>query len=179
MHSPLANDFIAGLEQLHSPELFWKDRCDNELKPLMKAPVAQRDKVAVARVCQQIHAELLNYRSWAEGSESSAALYSTPSLDKGPLQRKFAQVSTSYHYQMMEVTVVCLQDYMKKIEGKFGQDGTDILSKTLNEYTGVVNGLYEEMKQRLKTGPALLKDYSPWLDAFQANKYPETLEIPG
>ena len=91
MHSPLADNFIAGLEQLHSPELLWKERCDTELKPLMNTSMMQRDKKAIARVCQQMHAELLNYRSW-EGGGSSAGLYGTPSLDKGPLQRKFAQV---------------------------------------------------------------------------------------
>lgn len=91
MHSPLADNFIAGLEQLDFPELLWKDQCDNELKPLMDTTLMQRDKGAISRVCQQMHAELLDYRSW-EGGGSSAGLYGTSSLSKGPLQRKFAQV---------------------------------------------------------------------------------------
>ena len=49
------------------------------------------------------------------------------------------------------------------------------------EFTNFYNSLYDLMRPGLNktTGPGLLKDYSPWLQNFQANEYSEAIEIPG
>lgn len=72
-----------------------------------------------------------------------------------------------------------LQNYLKEVEKKFGREGSNLLTMTLNGYSAVVNDLFEKMKKGMSHGPALLKDYSPWLDAFQASNHHEALEIPG
>ena len=67
------------------------------------------------------------------------------------------------------------------MEQKFGKDGSKILNMNLSQFVSNVKELYEPMQTDLKKqGPGhLLKEYSPWLETFQPNNYPETLEIPG
>jgi hypothetical protein len=49
------------------------------------------------------------------------------------------------------------------------------------DFTNFCNSLFDQMRPGLNrtTGPGLLKDYSPWLQNFQANQYSEAIEIPG
>lgn len=49
------------------------------------------------------------------------------------------------------------------------------------DFSSHVTKLFDQMKPVLTktTGAGLLKDYSPWLAAFQANHYSEHIEIPG
>ena len=70
---------------------------------------------------------------------------------------------------------------MKKIEDKFGKDGAKLHKMQAKEFTNLCSSLFEQMRNGLNrtTGSALLKDYSPWLQNFQANQYYEAIEIPG
>ena len=70
---------------------------------------------------------------------------------------------------------------MKKIEDKFGKDGAKLHNMQLKDFTNFYNSLFDQMKPALNktTGSALMKDYSPWLQNFQANQYSELIEIPG
>ena len=74
-----------------------------------------------------------------------------------------------------------MQNYVKKMEQKFGKDGSKIINMKLSQFTSNVNELFNPMRSDLKSqeGSSLLKEYSPWLETFQSNNYPETLEIPG
>ena len=49
------------------------------------------------------------------------------------------------------------------------------------QFSKHVAGLYDNMKQSLRKqeGQNLLKEYSPWLDSFQASDYTQTIEVPG
>ena len=73
------------------------------------------------------------------------------------------------------------QDYLKKIEERFGKDGSKLFKMAGKDFINQFNMLYESMKVGLNktTGAGLLKDYSPWLSNFQANTYSEIIEIPG
>ena len=44
--------------------------------------------------------------------------------------------------------------------------------------SGVYTKMNDEVRKR-KSGPALLKQYSPWLSEFQSSNYQQVLEIPG
>ena len=73
------------------------------------------------------------------------------------------------------------QDYVKKLEDIFGRDGSKLAKMKLAELNSHFNPLFESMRVGLNktTGKGLLKEYSPWLHNFQANVYPESIEIPG
>ena len=76
----------------------------------------------------------------------------------------------------------CLrQDYKKKIEEVFGSDGSRLVQMKPSQFNSHYSKLFEPMKERLgrTTGPALLKDYSPWLHDFQAGDRTSRLEVPG
>ena len=77
--------------------------------------------------------------------------------------------------------VIRIQDFLKKIEEKFGKDGAKLHNMQLKDFTNFYSSLFEQMKMGLNktTGAALMKDYSPWLQNFQANQYSKTIEIPG
>ena len=81
--SPLIDDFVAGLEQLNSPELLWKDRCDMELKPLMQS--SQRNREVIAKIWQEIYTDMFDHRTWDSSHPHSTS--------RGQLAKKFAQVS--------------------------------------------------------------------------------------
>ena len=70
---------------------------------------------------------------------------------------------------------------MKKVEEKFGKDGAKLHKMALKDFTSLYTSLFEQMRPGLNrtTGAALMKDYSPWLQSFQANQYSEVIEIPG
>lgn len=74
-----------------------------------------------------------------------------------------------------------LQDYVRKIEDKFGKGGTKLITMTPTQFTTALNNVYIDMKEGLhKFSPtALLKDYSPWLDTFQQDDYSYMIEVPG
>jgi hypothetical protein len=40
-------------------------------------------------------------------------------------------------------------------------------------------GICEELGKTPLTDPKLLKEYSPWLDSFQASNFSHKMEIPG
>ena len=63
----------------------------------------------------------------------------------------------------------------------FGKDGSKIHDMSISQFNKGVGPLYEGMKQNLnkQNGPGLLKEYSPWLDAFQISDYPQVIEVPG
>ena len=77
--------------------------------------------------------------------------------------------------------IVLLKEFLKKIEEKFGKDGAKLHKMTNKEFTAFCNSLFDQMRPGLNktTGAALMKDYSPWLQNFQANQYSEVIEIPG
>ena len=56
-----------------------------------------------------------------------------------------------------------------------------LLQMKSKDFAGATKVLYDGMRQNLmkSSGPGLLKEYSPWLQNFQANSYAETIEIPG
>lgn len=70
---------------------------------------------------------------------------------------------------------------MKKIEERFGKDGAKLHNMQLKEFTTLYNSLFDQMRTGLNktTGAALMKDYSPWLQNFQATQYSQVIEIPG
>ena len=70
---------------------------------------------------------------------------------------------------------------MKKLEDMFGRDGSKLAKMKLAELNSHFNPLFDLMRVGLNksTGRGLLKEYSPWLHNFQANMYPESIEIPG
>ena len=76
-----------------------------------------------------------------------------------------------------------LQNYLKKMEEVFGSDGGRLAQMKMAEFNSQCGRLYDSMKkglnERLHSGSALLKDYSPWLQEFQADAHPTTLEVPG
>ena len=82
-----------------------------------------------------------------------------------------------YHY----VLSIFVQDNLKKIEQRFGKEGQKLRQMKPKEFTDACGWLYQDMKTRLDktSGAALLKDYSPWLNSFQASNYADTIEIPG
>ena len=70
---------------------------------------------------------------------------------------------------------------MKKLEDKFGRDGSKLAKMKATEFNNHFNMLFESMRAGLNktAGAGLLKEYSPWLHNFQANAYAESIEIPG
>ena len=52
---------------------------------------------------------------------------------------------------------------------------------TATHYRTAFNEVFDEMRSSLSKLPSqgLLKEYSPWLDVFQQDKYQRTLEVPG
>ena len=52
---------------------------------------------------------------------------------------------------------------------------------TTKDFAAATKELNESMRQNLNkaSGAGLLKEYSPWLQSFQANSYAETIEVPG
>ena len=74
------------------------------------------------------------------------------------------------------------QENIKDIEKRFGgRDGQKLLQMAPKDFAAATRELNEAMRTKLSKsqGSGLLKDYSPWLHAFQANSYTETLEVPG
>ncbi|XP_065898419.1 DNA-dependent protein kinase catalytic subunit-like isoform X2 [Dysidea avara] len=157
---PLVDDFINALEQLTSPELVFKDLCQNELRPLLECSTTQRDPAQIKKVWQQLYSQLLDHKSWESSSDS---LYASSSLTVGLKQKKFAQ------------------DYVKKVDTVFGKSGDKLVKMKLREYDQQINQLQEGMKHGLKKceGAGLLKEYSPWLQNFQSSSYQFTIEVPG
>ena len=70
---------------------------------------------------------------------------------------------------------------MRKIEEKFGNDGSKLAAMPLQDFNRFFGKLNEDMKPGLSkaTGASLLKDYSPWLNTFQEDHHSESIEIPG
>ena len=86
----------------------------------------------------------------------------------------------------MCVCAVCaVQDHLKKIQKEFGgKDGAKLLKMTPKTFTNACRVLYDGMRQNLNktSGPALLKEYSPWLYSFHTSSsdlYTDTIEVPG
>ena len=69
-----------------------QDLCQNDLRPLLEASVAQRDSGTIKKTWQQLCAHLLDYKSWESMGDS---LYASSSLTVGLKQKKFAQVHTN------------------------------------------------------------------------------------
>ena len=65
VYCPLVDEFIVALEQLNSPEQSWKDRCDNEIKPLMQC--SQRDKEAIAKIWKRIYSSIFEQEAESMG----------------------------------------------------------------------------------------------------------------
>lgn len=157
---PLVDDFVAALEQLTSPELVFKDLCQNDLRPLLEPSVSQRDSEAIKKTWQQLCGQLLDYKSWESMGDS---LYASSSLTVGLKQKKFAQ------------------DYCKKVEAVFGKNAEKLIKMKIKEYDNQMAQLQKGMQPGLKRceGAGLLKDYSPWLQNFQSTNHQFTIEIPG
>jgi DNA-dependent protein kinase catalytic subunit len=159
------DDFVSALEQLTTPELAWKDVCENDLKPLMEPEVSRRDKKALLQAWQQIYSSLFDFEGRTGlSAQSSESLYGTPSsLSAGQKQKSF------------------ISAYRKKIEDKFGKDGHKLASMKWTDYAGFVGKLNNEMTGNLQkvVGRGLLKEYSPWLVTFQPSLYPQYIEVPG
>ena len=73
------------------------------------------------------------------------------------------------------------QAYRATIESKFGKDGAKLISMSITNFNKIVQSLNGDMRDKMQkvSGSGLLKDYSPWLAAFQANQYPQEIEVPG
>ena len=73
------------------------------------------------------------------------------------------------------------QAYRETIEKKFGKDGSKLISMSIINFNKIVQRLNEDMRVTMQkgSGSGLLKDYSPWLASFQANQYPQQIEVPG
>ncbi len=78
-------------------------------------------------------------------------------------------------------TIPCVQDFVKKFDEKFGKDGSKLVKMPLKDFNSTFNQLYDGMRVGLNksTGAGLLKDYSPWLNTFQANNFSDSMEVPG
>ena len=50
---------------------------------------------------------------------------------------------------------------------------------SISNFNKIVQGLNGDMLVKMQGGRGLLKDYSPWLASFQANQYPQQIEVPG
>ena len=55
------------------------------------------------------------------------------------------------------------------------------MKMTHRDFVTAYKDMNEGMKQNLNktSGSGLLKDYSPWLQAFQTSNYTESIEVPG
>lgn len=73
------------------------------------------------------------------------------------------------------------QAYRETIENKFGKDGSKLISMSISYFNKIVQNLNVDMREKMQkgSGSGLLKDYSPWLASFQANQYPQQIEVPG
>jgi hypothetical protein len=138
------------------PKIFFKDFLEFEMKPLIESN--ERDATAIKKAWENIYSQLFDTRSSA-----SSSLYGTPSVQKGSRQKKFAQ------------------EFIGKVENKFGKGGTKLIKMTSTQYMKVVKDIYEEMRSGLDklNSSGLLKEYSPWLDNFQHDNHLCTIEIPG
>ena len=70
------------------------------------------------------------------------------------------------------------QKYSGHIAEKLGKNLHQMEQK---EFRSRIEKLSKEIKEGLSktAGGRLLKDYSPWLNGFQANQYSQSIEIPG
>ena len=64
---------------------------------------------------------------------------------------------------------------------KFGEDGANLKKMDTKQFNIINEKFGGRMKEALNktTGPRLMKDYSPWLNSFQANQHSDVIEIPG
>ncbi|XP_065180580.1 DNA-dependent protein kinase catalytic subunit-like [Sycon ciliatum] len=164
LNLPLVDDFIQALDHLTFPEHVFKDWFEHEMRPLLEVPLSQRDQAAIKQCWKELYSDILDHRSMSAAAALGASQSQSSSVNAGPVKRQFAQ------------------SYSRNLETKFGKDGDKLVRMTMKEFVQVCSGIYGKMNEEVrkrKSGPALLKQYSPWLSDFQASNFQQVLEIPG
>ncbi|XP_048576196.1 DNA-dependent protein kinase catalytic subunit isoform X3 [Nematostella vectensis] len=149
LESPLMDSFIAALEQLHNPEMAFKDWCDGEIKQLLQT----KNKKAIKEAFRSIYKQLF------DSSVNRATDSSQPAAEEmGPFRKKFSK------------------EHASRFENIFGKDGEKLVNMSLKEFGPETAKLKQQMVSK---PPGNLKEYSPWLTNFQADSHAQKLEVPG
>ncbi|EDO34280.1 predicted protein, partial [Nematostella vectensis] len=104
LESPLMDSFIAALEQLHNPEMAFKDWCDGEIKQLLQT----KNKKAIKEAFRSIYKQLF------DSSVNRATDSSQPAAEEmGPFRKKFSK------------------EHASRFENIFGKDGEKLVNMSL------------------------------------------------
>ncbi len=152
MHQiPLANQFIASLEQLTNPNMLFKDYYEEINKNL-------KNRDQLLKILQEMYVNLIDCTAAAE---DVALQDTTQQVEWGVIRKNFSKFLKPH------------------FETEFGEQGKNITSLNdaqIVEKVKVIGKLVQDYAQTSKEGN--LGEYSPWLRNFKRN-IAKDLEIPG
>ncbi|BFZ03143.1 hypothetical protein BsWGS_06182 [Bradybaena similaris] len=165
--NPLVNKLINALEQFGQPDMIIKDWCI-DMKKLFSTGANSKNEIM--RKYTEIYNDLFNVKasaSDAQGTQTSASSTSA-SVDMGDYRKRFALV------------------FKTVFDNLFGNNGKKLADMNQKAFNAAYDKIMNLLKQETKNGgklpvnaPVKLKDYCPWLAAFNPNKNGRDLEIPG
>eukprot|EP01134_Creolimax_fragrantissima_P008139 CFRG8139T1 len=156
LRHPVRTRMITELSALTNPEMLFQDWIEQDLKPIVDAPLNQKPDMCALAYARLMKLPFMQSSLGVSRCDGGSTI--------GPVHAMYRQ------------------KFATRVKGMVGNDETKLQNvSSLSEFSTIAKEIEVEARSNSKRPAVLLKEYSPWLAAFHSANHRsiDAIEIPG